>query len=157
MIKPSIVLLCLLVASRFLDMDGLSNAENNRFTPGDSGNGYFQAFNLPESIKRGKEWYAVECQSCHMENGEGLPGVYPPLAKTDYLKKPSAHLIDIILKGQEGEVVVNGVTYNTPMPAQAYLTDEKTSDILNYIRNNWGNKGAAITPAEVKAQRAKTK
>jgi nitrite reductase (NO-forming) len=92
-----------------------------------------------------------------MENGEGLPGVYPPVAKTDYLKKPSAHLIDIILKGQDGEIVVNGVTYNTPMPAQAYLDDEKTSDILNYIRNSWGNKGAAITPTEVKKQRAKIK
>jgi nitrite reductase (NO-forming) len=125
--------------------------------PQGRGLAFNQAFNLPESIKRGKDLYAAECMSCHMENGEGLPGVYPPVAKTDYLKKPSAHLIDIILKGQDGEIVVNGVTYNTPMPAQAYLDDEKTSDILNYIRNSWGNKGAAITPTEVKKQRAKIK
>ncbi|MCU0381336.1 MAG: cytochrome c [Chitinophagaceae bacterium] len=125
--------------------------------PQGSNPAFSQAFNLPESIKRGKDLYIAECMSCHMENGEGLPGVYPPVAKTDYVKKPSAHLIDIILKGQEGEVVVNGVTYNTPMPAQAYLDDEKTSDILNYIRNSWGNKGAAITPSDVKKQRDKIK
>jgi nitrite reductase (NO-forming) len=90
-----------------------------------------------------------------MENGEGLAGVYPPLAKADYLKKPVNHLIDVILKGLEGEIVVNGVKYNTPMPPQAYISDEKTADILNYVRNSWGNKAAAVTPAMVKAQRAK--
>lgn len=116
-----------------------------------------QTFNLAESIKRGKEAYITECQNCHMENGEGLTGVYPPVAKADYLKKPSAQLIGVILYGLEGEIKVNGVAYNSPMPPQAYLDDEKVADILNYIRNSWGNKGAAITPAEVKTQRAKKK
>lgn len=115
----------------------------------------YQTFNLQESIKRGKDFYITECQNCHMENGEGLAGVYPPLAKADYMKKPVNHLIDIILKGQEGEIVVNGVKYNTPMPPQAYLSDEKTADILNYVRNSWGNKATAVTPAMVKAQRAR--
>jgi nitrite reductase (NO-forming) len=118
---------------------------------------FSQTFNLKASIERGKEVYALECQSCHMAEGEGLPGVYPPVAKTDYLKQPSPFLINIILKGQTGEIVVNGTTYNTPMPAQDYLSDEKVSDVLNFIRNNWTNKGAAITPAQVKTQREKNK
>lgn len=116
-----------------------------------------QAFNLAESIGRGKEYYVTECQNCHMENGEGLTGVYPPLAKADYLKKPTTQLIDVILKGLEGEMTVNGVRYNSPMPPQAYLDDAKVADILNYMRNSWGNKGTAITPADVKLQRAKKK
>ena len=118
---------------------------------------FSQTFNLKESIQRGKEWYTTECQSCHMAEGEGLTGVFPPLAKTDYLKQPTPFLINIILKGQTGEIVVNGTTYNTPMPAQDYLTDEKISDILNYIRNSWDNKGSAITPGQVKTQREKNK
>jgi nitrite reductase (NO-forming) len=124
---------------------------------GISGSAYCQSFNLKASIERGKEVYLLECQSCHMPEGEGLPGVYPPVAKTDYLKQPTPFLINIILKGQSGEIVVNGTTYNTPMPAQDYLSDEKISDVLNYIRNNWTNKGAAITPAQVKTQREKNK
>ena len=126
-------------------------------TPADEGFFFrpYQTFNLQESIKRGKEFYTTECLNCHMENGEGLTGVYPPLAKADYLKKPVNHLIDIILKGQEGEIVVNGVPYNTPMPPQAYLSDEQTADILNFVRNSWGNKASAVTPAMVKAQRAR--
>lgn len=118
---------------------------------------FSQTFNLKSSVERGKEVYLLECQSCHMAEGEGLPGVYPPLAKTDYLKQPAPFLINIILKGQTGEIVVNGTNYNTPMPAQDYLSDEKVSDVLNYIRNSWTNKGTAITPAQVKTQREKNK
>jgi mono/diheme cytochrome c family protein len=124
---------------------------------GISGSVYSQSFNLKASIERGKEVYVLECQSCHLAEGEGLPGVYPPVAKTDYLKQPTNFLINIILKGQTGEITVNGTKYNTPMPAQEYLTDEKISDVLNYIRNSWTNKGAAITPAQVKIQREKNK
>lgn len=120
-------------------------------------NAFSQSFNLKESIERGKEVYALECQSCHIAEGEGLPGVYPPLAKTTYLKQPSPFLINIILKGQSGEIVVNETTYNTSMPAQEYLSDEKVSDVLNFIRNSWTNKGTAITPAQVKTERDKIK
>lgn len=118
---------------------------------------FSQTFNIKSSIERGKEVYLLECQSCHMAEGEGLPGVYPPLAKTDYLKQPTPFLINIILKGQTGEIVVNGTTYNTAMPAQEYLSDEKVSDVLNFIRNSWTNKGTAITPAQVKTERDKIK
>ncbi len=100
----------------------------------------------------GKELYTLYCQSCHMENGEGVEGLYPPLAKTSYLKDAKKN-INIILDGLSGEITVNGKKYNTDMPAQAYLTDEQIADILNYVRNSWGNKYPAITEAQVKAER----
>lgn len=109
---------------------------------------------LSESIKRGKEVYTLYCQSCHMEDGKGTPDINPPVAKADYLKKPAKTLIGVILDGQSGEVVVNGKKYNAIMPAQPYLTDEQIADVLNYIRNSWGNKiPGTITPAAVKALR----
>jgi nitrite reductase (NO-forming) len=101
---------------------------------------------------KGKEVYALNCQSCHMEKGEGLEGVYPPLAKTNYLKD-TKKLIEIVLKGQSGEIMVNGKKYNTDMPAQAYLTDEQIADVLTYVRSSWGNKYPAVKPTQVKAQR----
>ena len=110
--------------------------------------------NLTASIKRGKEVYAMYCQNCHMEDGKGLQGVSPPLANADYIKKPAKTLINIILKGQSGEVVVNGKKYNTMMPQQDYLTDIQIADVLNYVRNSWGNKiPVRITQAAVKALR----
>ncbi len=102
--------------------------------------------------KKGKEVYTLNCQSCHMEKGEGMEGVYPPLAKTTYLKD-TKKIIDVVLNGQFGEVIVNGKKYNTDMPAQAYLTDEQIADVLTYIRSSWGNKYPAVKPAQVKAQR----
>jgi len=111
---------------------------------------------LNESIKRGKEVYALFCQNCHMEAGEGMPGINPPLAKADYLKKPANTLINIILKGESGELVVNGQKYNVPMPSQEYLTNTQIADVLNYIKNSWGNKlPGNITPAMVEANRNK--
>jgi nitrite reductase (NO-forming) len=105
---------------------------------------------LKESIERGKEVYSLNCQNCHMEDGMGLPDVNPPLANSDFLKKPNRTLIEVVLKGQSGEIVVNGKKYNAIMPAQDYLSDEQIADAYNFIRNSWGNKlPGAITPAMV--------
>jgi mono/diheme cytochrome c family protein len=109
---------------------------------------------LKKSIERGKEVYALNCQNCHMEDGMGVVDMNPPLAKSDFLKKPSKALINTVLKGQMGEVVVNGKKYNIAMPAQDFLSDEQIADVFNYVKNSWGNKiPGAITPAMVKALR----
>lgn len=115
---------------------------------------FFPSSDLRKSIERGKEVYTLHCMSCHMADGTGTPGVNPPLAKADYMKKPAKTLINIILQGQSGQITVNNKKYNGLMPAQAYLADEQIADVLNYARNSWGNKNpAAITPAQVKALR----
>jgi len=111
-----------------------------------------QKFDLKASIERGKEVYNAQCITCHMEKGEGIEGVFPPVAKSDYLMADKDRSIRQILQGASGEMTVNGKTYNGEMPA-IDLTDEQVSDVLNYVRNSWGNKGPAVTPAEVKAQR----
>lgn len=107
---------------------------------------------LKESMERGKEVYTLYCQSCHMENGQGTEGVNPPLAKTTYLKDAKKN-IGIILNGQTGEVVVNGKKYNAIMNPMSYLDDKQIADVLNYVRNSWGNKYPIVTPAQVKAER----
>jgi nitrite reductase (NO-forming) len=110
----------------------------------------FPSQNLQESMKRGKEVYILHCQNCHMENGQGMEGVNPPLAKTTYLKDAKKN-IGIILKGQTGEVVVNGKKYNAIMNPMDYLDDQQIADVLNYVRNSWGNKYPYIS--QVKAER----
>jgi mono/diheme cytochrome c family protein len=111
-----------------------------------------QKFDLKASIERGKEIYTLQCLSCHMENGEGMDGAFPPLAKADYLMKDKKRSIQQVIYGASGEMVVNGKTYNGEMPAFD-LTDQEVSDVLNFIRNSWGNKGEAITPETVRAAR----
>jgi mono/diheme cytochrome c family protein len=107
-------------------------------------------FDLQSSMLRGREIYVARCNTCHGKTGEGVEGVYPPLAKSDFLmtsKKKSAHLIRF---GLNGSIRVNGVSYNEEMPP-ADLTDKELSDVLNYIRNSWGNKGEAVDPEAMRA------
>jgi mono/diheme cytochrome c family protein len=113
-----------------------------------------QKFDLKASVARGKEVYAAQCTSCHQEGGEGIEDVFPPLAKSDYLMADKKRSIHQILQGVTGEMSVNGQKYNTDMPA-VDLTDEEVSDVLNYVRNSWGNKGEAVLPSEVAAARKK--
>jgi nitrite reductase (NO-forming) len=105
-------------------------------------------FDLQASIVRGKEIYNTYCMSCHQELGEGIEGLYPPLAKSDYLMADKNRSILQVLKGATGEMTVNGKVYNMEMTGFD-LSVEETSDVLNYIRNSFGNKGDAITPAEI--------
>jgi nitrite reductase (NO-forming) len=112
------------------------------------------AFDLKASVARGKEIYVAQCLSCHMEEGQGLEEVYPPLAKSDYLMADKKRSIQQVLNGVSGEIKVNGKVYNLEMTGFE-LSDQEASDVLNYIRNSWGNKGAAVTPEEVKALRKK--
>jgi mono/diheme cytochrome c family protein len=111
-----------------------------------------QAFDLKASIARGKEVYLSYCLSCHMEDGKGVENAYPPLAKSDYLMADKKRSIQQVLYGTNGEMKVNGKTYNVEMTAFD-LADDQTSDVLNYIRNSWGNKGGAVKPEDVKAAR----
>jgi mono/diheme cytochrome c family protein len=109
-------------------------------------------FDLKASMARGKEVYISYCISCHMEQGEGADGFYPPLAKADYLMADKKRSILQVLNGATGEMRVNGYTYNETMSGFD-LTDQEVSDVLNYVRNSFGNIGEVVKPEEVKAVR----
>jgi nitrite reductase (NO-forming) len=105
-------------------------------------------------FEKGKQVYMGLCFACHQPDGKGLPGVFPPLAKSDYLLADRDRSIRIILKGMSGPVTVNGATYNSAMPPQeAVLTDQQVADVMTYITNAWGNSGDAVTAEQVKAVR----
>lgn len=111
-------------------------------------NGLPQDAQLKASIERGSDIYVSNCITCHMENGEGIPSAFPPLAKSDYLMDKTDESIKTILNGASGEMVVNGTTYYGAMAA-IDLSDQEVADVMNYIRNSWGNSGEIISPAQV--------
>jgi mono/diheme cytochrome c family protein len=108
---------------------------------------------MTQSVERGKEVYSTQCMSCHQPNGEGLSGVYPPLAGSDHLTKDQEKSISIILKGQDEEITVKGTKYSVPMPSMNTQTDQQIADVLNYMGHSWGNQFNAVTPALVKSKR----
>ncbi len=107
---------------------------------------------LTASVARGKPLYATYCLTCHMEQGQGLEGIYPPLAGSGNLMANNKRAIQLILYGSAGAGSAKGKTYSQPMPG-VNLPDSTVSDILNYVRNAFGNKGAMVKPATVKAAR----
>lgn len=114
---------------------------------------FLQDYDLAKSVERGKDVYTSNCVDCHMAGGIDPQDSYPPLAKSDFLKVPTDSLIRVILFGQSGEVAVNGKKYNDQMQGLDYLTDAQIADVLNYVRNSWGNKFPVIAPPQVKANR----
>ena len=111
--------------------------------------GFSQDDSLQQSMQRGKETYQGFCLNCHLPNGEGIAGVYPPLAASDYLLQNIPASIRAVKYGMEGEIIVNGITYNSYM-AEPGLLDEEVADVMNYILNSWGNKGGEVTLDMVK-------
>ncbi len=103
---------------------------------------------LSKSMERGKKLYTAHCATCHMDDGQGTPPIFPPLAKSDYLMEDLNRSILIVRDGLEGEITVNGIIYNMPMQGIT-LTDQEVADIMNYVRNSWGNKGKVVTAGQV--------
>ena len=101
-----------------------------------------------ERIELGKQIYSQTCFACHQGEGQGIPGAFPPLAKSDYLNDDVDRAIDIVLHGKTGEITVNGKKYNSVMTAQT-LSDEEVANVLTYIYNSWGNNKTEVTPIMV--------
>jgi nitrite reductase (NO-forming) len=112
----------------------------------------FEAKTFAQRMEAGKTFFQQTCAACHQANGEGLENIFPPLAKSDYLMADKKRAIHVVLKGLQGDVIVNGKKYNNVMP-MLNLSDEDAANVLTYIRNSWGNKDGEVTPAEVKKER----
>ena len=108
-----------------------------------------QEFDLEKSKERGAEIYNGFCVQCHLPNGKGIPGTFPPLAGSDWLKNKRTESIHSVKYGLKGVIQVNGKTYQQMMPNPGLENDE-IADVMNYIMNSWGNiQQKVVTPKEV--------
>jgi len=64
--------------------------------------------------------------------------VFPPLAQSDWLMADLDRAIKAVSSGLSGEITVNGVKYNSVMPA-LHLSDDDVAAVLSYIRQSFGN------------------
>ncbi len=114
------------------------------------------------SSRPGQSDFEKTCAACHQVNGQGLPGVFPPLAGSEWVMegKPDRMIAIVMdgLDGLDGPVQVRGQTYNGQMPSHlSALSDEQVSAILTYVRQSWGNQAAAVSPSEVARYRSKSR
>ena len=108
----------------------------------------------------GETIYEMACLPCHQPEGKGLPGVYPPLAGSDWVRGDASRLIKIVLHGLQGPITVAGQTFGgpgaVPMPALGGLTDEQIADVLTFVRGTFGAGATMVKPSDVQAVRAAT-
>ena len=109
---------------------------------------------VEEQIDAGKALFAGTCSTCHQPEGQGMEGVFPPLAKSDYIAADPKRVPNAILHGLVGPVTVNGKDYNSNMPPMSQLTDDEVANISTYVLNSWGNPGGRVTKEEAAAIRA---
>jgi mono/diheme cytochrome c family protein len=105
-----------------------------------------------ERIELGHRLFSSICAACHQPTGQGRPNVFPPLAGSDFLNADKNRAIKIVIHGRQGEVVVNGLKFNSSMP-EFPLDDDNIANVLTYVYNSFGNAGLEVTPDEVKILR----
>lgn len=144
--RKTIITITLLTAFTLYLLAGASK------TNGETKNSLYQD-NLKASISRGKQVYTQHCMPCHQADGSGVPNLNPPLIKTKYVSGDKKRLIDIVLKGMNEEIEIDGDYYANPMPPLTALKDREIADVLTFVRNSFGNKYQAVTEAEIKKAR----
>ncbi|MFD2037228.1 c-type cytochrome [Belliella marina] len=97
----------------------------------------------------GKILYENYCGNCHQNDGTGLGKFIPPLNGSDYMENDIGKTVRIIKNGLKGEIMVNGVSYNQPMPANPHLTNMEIAKIVTYIYNIWGNEAGVVDGNQV--------
>jgi nitrite reductase (NO-forming) len=108
-----------------------------------------------ERVALGKRIYQTICFACHQSEGQGVPGAFPPLAKSDFLMANKERSILSVIKGLSGKITVNGKDFDGVMPAVTNISDDDVANVLSYVRNSFGNSGDAVTLLDVQAARSK--
>jgi mono/diheme cytochrome c family protein len=105
---------------------------------------------LRQYLSEGKRLYEIYCANCHQKDGNGLARLYPPLKNSDYMVLNKDKVICGIRYGQQGEIMVNGVLFNQPMPANLSITDLEIAEIATYIYSEFADSVQIITINDVK-------
>lgn len=112
----------------------------------------------PGGVVDGAQVFSTQCIACHQATGQGIPGVFPPLAGSDWVNGKENLIVQILLHGIEGRIVVKGANYEGAMPNFGEkLNDAQIAAVTSYVRSQWGNSASAISAATVAAERGATR
>ncbi|MGY3041056.1 mono/diheme cytochrome c family protein [Rhodanobacter sp. TND4EL1] len=111
-------------------------------------------FRQAASHERGDKLYAQRCADCHGDNGQGVPGIYPPLDGNTSVTEPTGinAIRTVLLGGFAPTTRGNPQPYSMPPFAQQ-LNDEDVAAVVSYIRQSWSNKAGEVQPVDVSTYR----
>ena len=93
----------------------------------------------------GKAGYMTICIACHQPTGQGLPGAFPSLVKSEFVTGNPERLTAMVLKGINPPFKYKDATYLVPMvPQEAVLADDKIAAILTFVRSSFENNAPPV-------------
>ncbi len=98
-----------------------------------------------ELVATGERVYQANCMSCHQKQGQGIPGMFPPIAGSEIANGDVSTHISTVLMGVP----------ETPMQGfSGRLSDTDLAAVITYQRNAFGNDtGDAIQPSQMRSLR----
>jgi mono/diheme cytochrome c family protein len=116
-----------------------------------SGNGKTHAAKVKyrQYFNNGRRLYLDNCSNCHQKDGTGLARLYPPIKDSDYFQKDPGRTVCIIRYGQMGEISVNGILFNQPMPANPDLSNLEVAELMTYLYGNWSEGDSIFSQSQV--------
>lgn len=91
---------------------------------------------MAAQLREGQQVYSQICSSCHQPGGAGLVGQYPPLINNPNVDDAD-YVEGVIINGRQGEIIVDGETYDGVMPSFSTLTDEEITAVIAYVQNDF--------------------
>jgi len=98
----------------------------------------------------GAQVFAQNCTTCHGANGQGQPGVAPPLAGNPFVTGNAKAVIGVVENGLHGQTIM-GQSYGAQMPAwKGTLSKPDIAAVITYIRGSLGsNKASPVKTSDI--------
>lgn len=106
-------------------------------------------------LDRGAKVYEQNCAKCHGEQGQGVPGAYPPLAGNRAVTLPvTSNLVQVVLNGGFPPATRGHPRPFGMPPFATTLSDADVAAVLTYVRASWNNRAAPVSELQVGQQRS---
>lgn len=97
---------------------------------------------------RGAQIYEGNCLACHQRDGRGVQNVYPTLAGSALVNGEPAALARWVILGERSAAMPAARTV-AAMPKYGWLKHDDAAALLTYVRQQFGNQSAAVSPADI--------
>lgn len=105
----------------------------------------------------GREIYLAKCAACHQSDGNGIPGICPPLSTSPRLDGKAEDVVRIVLLGMKGNIIRGGRSYSGIMPAWKFdLGDAQIALVVNDVYARWKPGSTGVTEKQVRRIREET-
>lgn len=107
----------------------------------------------------GAELFGKHCVACHQADGEGIPGLAPPLVgalkKVAELDLGRTYIAHVLVSGMAGTIKTRVGKFAGVMPSQAALADHELAAIASYVLSAFNDSPVALKAEGFAALRGK--